>query len=284
MVYVLLADLLSACHLALMVYVILGQLLILLGIVFRWRWVRNPWFRWTHMAAILTVAAEALLGVTCPLTNWEVDLRKLAGQQTDDRTFTARIVNKFLFPLDEFPDADPFILTLGYYGFAVLVLITFVLLPPGLPAPRGRVGLRLRCPGPAGTGNGRRSVAEVVVERPEQGGSTCTVVCPACAQPVGIHVKSRRQFWARAGWLALLGAAITCLGVFLPHLHVALTGEKLWRTPSGAIWRTGWENAVTVIGLLILLLAPSGLLVRRALIGEEKPAGNGPRPRHRVLA
>jgi hypothetical protein len=276
MLYILLADLLSTLHLALMLYVIVGQLLIVAGIIFRWRWIRNPWFRWSHMAAILTVAAEALLDITCPLTDWETNLRTLGGQPKDDRTFTDRIINKLLFP-----DADPLVLTFCYYGFAVLVLLSFVLAPPGLSAPRGRVGLRLRCPGAAG--NGRRSVAEVVVERPQQGASTCTVVCPTCAQPVGIRVKSRRQFWARVGLLVLLGAAITCLGFFLPQLHSALTGEKLHRTAyTGRIWRTGWENAVTVVGLLLMILAPSGLLIRRALIGEEKSAASG--PRHRVLA
>jgi hypothetical protein len=283
--YGLLADILSAIHLALMVYVVLGQLLILVGILFRWGWIRNPWFRWTHMAAILTVAAEALLGIMCPLTNWELDLRRLAGEPDDARSFTARLVHKFLFPLDEFPDADPVILTLGYYGFALLVLITFVLMPPGTPAPRGRVGVRLRCPGKATgvPGNGQGSVAAVSVDRPEQGANTQTVVCPGCSEPVGIHVKSRRHFWARVGLLALLGAAITCLGFFLPHLQSLVTGEAIPLTGSGRVWRSGWENAVTVLGLLILVLAPSGLLVRRALIGEEKPTTD-PRTRHRVLA
>jgi len=320
MFYHVLADLMSAVHLALMVYVIFGQLLLLVGLVFRWQWLRNPWFRWTHMAAILTVAAEALLGISCPLTNWEEELRERARQETwpvqivtapglvpagfvapalpyvvastpiaglkpsalgERPSFTAQLVHKFLFPLDAFPHLE-YILTLCYYGFALLVLITFILLPPRLPAPRGHVNLRLRCPGTPE--NGRRSVGTVLLERPGQGASTQTVLCPCCEQKVGIQVRSRRRFWPGVGLVVLLGAAITCLGFYLPQLHSALTGEPLWRTRSGAIWRTGWENAVTVIGLLLMVLAPSGLLVRRALIGKDETGTDRPRQRHRVLA
>jgi len=49
-------------------YVVLGQLAILVGIVRRWQWIRNPWFRWTHLLMILVVAWEAVQGITCPLT------------------------------------------------------------------------------------------------------------------------------------------------------------------------------------------------------------------------
>jgi len=45
------------------------------GAALGWRWVRNPWFRYLHLAAIAFVAAEALLGAACPLTVWEDVLR-----------------------------------------------------------------------------------------------------------------------------------------------------------------------------------------------------------------
>src|SRR5262245_23162242 len=135
MFYRVLADVISAIHLGLMLYVIVGQLVILLGIVFRWHWIRNPRFRWTHLAAILTVAAEAVLGIDCPLTNWEDALRVLGHGAGDQRSFTARLVHALLFP--NLPAVDYEFLTYCYYGFALLVLVTFVLAPPGRSAPKG---------------------------------------------------------------------------------------------------------------------------------------------------
>src|SRR5262245_1747402 len=141
--YRVLADLIAASHLALMAYVIFGQLLILVGIVFRWGWIRNPWFRWTHLAAVLTVAAEALLDVRCPVTDWEQDLRALAKQPTTDQSFTEQILDRVLFPLHG--SQYEWVLPLCYFGFAGLVLLSFLLAPPGRVAPKGSVALRLGC-------------------------------------------------------------------------------------------------------------------------------------------
>src|SRR5205085_3912934 len=66
MPYGLLADLLVALHVAYVSYVAVGQLLIWLGLALRWRWVRNPYFRWTHLLMIAVVAAEAVLDWPCP--------------------------------------------------------------------------------------------------------------------------------------------------------------------------------------------------------------------------
>jgi hypothetical protein len=52
-----------AIHVAYVSFVIVGELLILLGIVFKWRWIRNPWFRWGHL--ILIMASEGWVGA-CP--------------------------------------------------------------------------------------------------------------------------------------------------------------------------------------------------------------------------
>src|SRR5579859_5941097 len=90
MYYRLAADAMSAVHLALMLFVVFGQLAILVGIVCRWRWIRNPYFRWSHMAVILTVAAEAVLSVNCPLTDWENDLRRHGRAFTDEAWYFNR--------------------------------------------------------------------------------------------------------------------------------------------------------------------------------------------------
>jgi hypothetical protein len=278
MFYRVLADAVSAIHLTLMIYVVFGQLLIVLGIVFRWRWIRNPWFRWTHMAVILTIAVEALLVINCPLTDWDEDLRALAGEKTGQETFTARVLHWLLFP-----EVPAWFLTGCYFGFALLVLVCYLLAPPGLSSPKGRLALRLKCPhATPDVPEARGSVAEVVVERPADGAGSQVVGCPACARPVAIHVRSRGRFWTGVLLIALLGVAVTCLGFFLPYLEAAVTGNEIPLNWRGDVKRTARHTTVTGIGLLLLFLAPSGILLRRALLVPEE-ATTDPGQRHRLL-
>src|ERR1700682_3455198 len=76
--YAILADLVTTIHFAYVAFVVIAQLLILVGIVLRWKWIRNPWFRCIHLAMILIVALEAMGGIQCPLTVWDEQLRALA--------------------------------------------------------------------------------------------------------------------------------------------------------------------------------------------------------------
>lgn len=54
-----LADLCAVVHAAYFSFVVLGLVAILMGIAFRWSWVRNPWFRSIHIAMIGIVVVEA---------------------------------------------------------------------------------------------------------------------------------------------------------------------------------------------------------------------------------
>ena len=122
--YATLADLLVAFHTAYVGFVVVGQLLIVMGLVCRWQWVRNPWFRVIHLLAIGFVAAEAACGVTCPLTLWERGLRDLA-HQTVNSSAIGWFFNSILFfnwPREYF--------TWIHIGFGALVLGTFVFGPP----------------------------------------------------------------------------------------------------------------------------------------------------------
>jgi hypothetical protein len=91
----------------------------------RWRWVRNFWFRSLHLLAILVVAAEAVCGITCPLTTWEQQLRTRAGETAYRGDFIADWVHRLLFF-----DFEPWVFTLGYVLFGLAVLTTFILAPP----------------------------------------------------------------------------------------------------------------------------------------------------------
>lgn len=123
--YGLLADVVVAIHVAYVSYVVVGQLAIFAGVVLRWQWIRNFWFRLTHLVAIGIVAFEAILNITCPLTKWEYELRLAAGQQPSGETFMGRLLHGVIYY-----NWPPWVFTVIYIGFAVLVLATFVFAPP----------------------------------------------------------------------------------------------------------------------------------------------------------
>jgi hypothetical protein len=127
--YSLLADFIVAIHFGYVAFVVVGQLLIVVGVLLGWRWVRNPWFRWIHLLAIVFVAAETITHINCPLTDWEDDLRAMAGVQVEHATFIGRLCHS-LFRIDL--PYDHWAFQFGYIGFAVLVLLTFALAPPRL--------------------------------------------------------------------------------------------------------------------------------------------------------
>lgn len=125
--YGLLADLMVAVHVAYVAYVIVGQLAIVVAAPFRWQWARNPWFRFTHLLAIGVVAYEALMGLRCPLTVWEEQLRALAGQSFNSSdTFMGRLLHDLLF-IEGQPEI---FFTTMYVAMAVLVAQGLVMYPP----------------------------------------------------------------------------------------------------------------------------------------------------------
>jgi Protein of Unknown function (DUF2784) len=127
--YGFLADLLVVLHCAYVGYVVIGQLAIVAGWVFGRLWVRNFWFRVTHLTAIAFVAFEEAIGMVCPLTAWEYQLRELAGQETRAGTFMGRLFHDLIFlnlPAEYF--------TWMHVGFAVLVAVTFLLVLPRRPS------------------------------------------------------------------------------------------------------------------------------------------------------
>jgi hypothetical protein len=125
LLYRIAADVIVVFHFAYVAFVVVGFLLILIGIVRRWRWIRNLWFRFLHLMAILIVAAEAVCGVTCPLTTWENDFRKLAGETIYQGSFIAKWAHAVLFF-----DAEPWMFDLTHTLFGLAVLVTFALAPP----------------------------------------------------------------------------------------------------------------------------------------------------------
>jgi hypothetical protein len=119
-----LADLLATVHVAYVLCVVLGLLAIYLGRLLGWRWVHNRWFRSIHFLMIAIVAFEAIFNLPCPLTTWEAELRKLAGQETAESSFVERMLHVLLFP-----DLPKWAFPVLHVGFAVIVLSTLWLVP-----------------------------------------------------------------------------------------------------------------------------------------------------------
>lgn len=124
----LLADVVLVVHFAFVLFVVGGFALILAGAALGWRWVRNRAFRYTHLAAIVFVATEALVGMACPLTVWEYVLRRAAP---DGPSFVAHWVSRLLYY-----DLPGWVFTTGYVVFASAVAVTLWLIPPGGDRPR----------------------------------------------------------------------------------------------------------------------------------------------------
>ena len=126
--YRILADVIVVVHLAYASSILVGLLLILLGIVFRWSWVRNCWFRIIHLTMIGFVAAESVCGMHCPLTVWENQLRLRAGEETYTGSFIGNLAHQVLFF-----EAPEWVFTLTYVAFFLMVLATLIAAPPRWP-------------------------------------------------------------------------------------------------------------------------------------------------------
>jgi Protein of Unknown function (DUF2784) len=115
------ADLILVFHVAVVLFTVVGLLAIWLGACLGWPWVRNRTFRALHLALILFIVAEAVLGVTCPLTIWEDALRG----STTERGFIERWIHSWFYW-----DAPSWVFTMAYSIFGALVVLTWYRIPP----------------------------------------------------------------------------------------------------------------------------------------------------------
>ena len=85
MIYSFLADLLVLFHLVFILYVIAGALLI-----FKW-----PKTLWLHLPSCFWGMTVEFTGWICPLTPWEIGLRRLAGEEG----YTGSFIEHYLIPI-----------------------------------------------------------------------------------------------------------------------------------------------------------------------------------------
>jgi hypothetical protein len=119
------ADLLLILHASFIAFVVLGLALIIVGGLLSWSWVRNRWFRIVHLVCIGIVVAQAWLGMICPLTTWEMDLRRAAGDPSYEGSFVAHWLSELIYY-----EAPWWVFIVAYTVFFMLVVISWFWVRP----------------------------------------------------------------------------------------------------------------------------------------------------------
>ena len=123
--YLLAADIVLLVHALFVVAVVLGLALIVAGKALSWSWVRNPWIRIAHLAAIGVVVLQSWLGVVCPLTTWEMALRERAGEAVYPGGFVAHWLEALLYYR-----APAWVFAVCYTAFGALVAASWLWVRP----------------------------------------------------------------------------------------------------------------------------------------------------------
>ena len=123
--FLLAADLILMVHVLFVAFVVVGLLLILIGKPLDWAWVRNPWFRIAHLAAIAVVVLQAWFGVICPLTTLEMALRNRAGDSVYSGTFISHWLDAVLYY-----QAPAWVFVICYTAFGTLVVLSWFWVRP----------------------------------------------------------------------------------------------------------------------------------------------------------
>ncbi|WP_137939899.1 DUF2784 domain-containing protein [Chitinivorax sp. B] len=121
----LLADIVLIVHVAVVLFIVGGLVLIVIGNQLAWSWVNSWWFRVSHLLAIAMVVVESWLGIACPLTVLEWQLRANTGLTPTSDSFIAYWLRRILFY-----DAPPWAFLVAYTLFGVLVIVAWRVYPP----------------------------------------------------------------------------------------------------------------------------------------------------------
>ena len=125
------ADAMVVFHLSFVVVVLLLQILILVGWLLGWRWVRNFWLRLLHLLAILIVAGQGAVNRECPFTTWERDLRGGVLTDLEEASPLGRFCNRTLYHETDQPNR----LMWRYAVMGGIIAGTWFVVRPRLPGP-----------------------------------------------------------------------------------------------------------------------------------------------------
>lgn len=123
--HALLADALLVLHFGVVLFVVGGQLVVLIGGPLGWTLVRRFWLRLVHLALMGFIALQTWLGELCPLTVWEQALRARAGQTAYGESFIEHWLSRLLFF-----EAPWWVFVAAYSAFFALVVFSWWRWPP----------------------------------------------------------------------------------------------------------------------------------------------------------
>ncbi len=119
------ADAVLLLHVLFVAFVVIGLVLIFIGKAWRWSWVRNPWFRASHLVTIVVIVVQSWLGVICPLTTLEMALRSKAGEAVYTGSFIAHWIERLLYY-----QAPWWVFVVCYTAFGALVIVSWFWVKP----------------------------------------------------------------------------------------------------------------------------------------------------------
>jgi len=120
-----LADMVLALHVSFVAFVVLGLVLVLVGGMRHWSWVRNPWLRAIHLLAIVFVVGQTWLDQICPLTTLEMWLRARGGAAVYAGSFIGHWLQTLLYY-----QAPNWVFAVCYSLFALAVIAAWTWVRP----------------------------------------------------------------------------------------------------------------------------------------------------------
>ena len=116
-----LADIILVTHFSFIIFIVGGFVLIWIGKLCSWQWIKNFWFRAIHVSAMALVILQTLVGLACPLTVWENQLRSA-------NAYSGGFIEHWLHKI-MFYDFSRTVFIVAYIVFLLLILLTYLFVP-----------------------------------------------------------------------------------------------------------------------------------------------------------